>query len=161
MRQWRELVKGLALATIKFYQRNISPHKGFRCAYAAYTSDASCSTFGYRAIRRFGLWDGLFILNRRLSRCGTAHRIANGAQPRPIPMPKRRQSGHIDCGGCAISSCDADTLLCASNVCSCDWPVFSSRTSPYREAPADNAEAVKRRSRLLRDANKPTDPPNA
>lgn len=167
-------MKALALAAIKLYQRNISPHKGFCCAYAAYTSDASCSALGYRAIRRFGVLVGLFVLDRRLARCGMANRIAKGA--RPMPMPMQRQSGYIDCGGCDAGGCDAigcDTPLGSSNWscheflkildgcsgCSCDWPTRGGAASGYRESTPDNEEAVKRRSRLLREANSPTDPP--
>ncbi|WP_161008145.1 membrane protein insertion efficiency factor YidD [Duganella flavida] len=167
-------MKALALTAIKFYQRNISPHKGFCCAYAAYTSDASCSELGYRAIRRFGVWDGLFVLDRRLARCGMANRIAKGS--RSMGMRMQRQSGYIDCGGCDTGGCHAsgcDTPLGGSNWscheflkildgcsgCSCDWPARGGAASSYREGTPDNEEAVRRRSRLLREANTPTDPP--
>jgi len=157
-------MRALALGAIKFYQRYISQYKGFCCAYAAYTSDASCSTLGYRAIRRYGVLDGLSVLNRRLARCGMASRIAKVA--RPMPMLRRRQSGHIDCGGCDTPiggsswSChDLLKILGGCSGCSCEWPTRGRATSAYREGTPDNEEAVKRRSRLLREANTPTDTP--
>ena len=61
-------MKQLALAAIRLYQRHLSPHKGFCCAYRVHTGRASCSSLGYRAIRRFGLWLGLVILHRRLDK---------------------------------------------------------------------------------------------
>lgn len=161
----KEQMKVLALAAIKFYQRKISPHKGFCCAYAAYTSDASCSALGYRAIRRFGVWDGLIVLDRRLARCGMAHRITSRARPMVLPMPKRRQAGHVDCSGCDASGCDAigcDTPLSALDGCagcSCDWPTRRGSANGFRKGTPDNEEAVKRRSRLLREGSTPTDPP--
>ena len=163
--QLNEQLNALALAAIKFYQRNISPHKGFCCAYAAYTSDPSCSALGYRAIRRFGVWDGLLVLDRRLVRCGMANRIAKRA------LPIQRQSGYVDCGGCDFGGCDTPfggsswscheflKILDGCSGCSCSWPTRNRAASGYRDGTPDNEEAVKRRSRLLREANTPTDPP--
>lgn len=167
--QFKGQLKALVLALIKFYQRNISPHKGFCCAYAAYTSDPSCSALGYRAIRRFGVLDGLFVLDRRFVRCGMANRIAKGARP----MPMQRQSGYIECGGCDAIGCDTPLggsswscheflkILDGCFGCSCDWPTRDRTASGYRKSTPDNEEAVKRRSRLLRKANTPTDPPKS
>lgn len=59
-------MKILVLAAIRFYQRKLSPHKGFSCAYAACTGHARCSALGYRAVRRLGVWHGLSVLDRRL-----------------------------------------------------------------------------------------------
>jgi putative component of membrane protein insertase Oxa1/YidC/SpoIIIJ protein YidD len=56
----------LALAAIRFYQRHISPHKGFSCALRVATGGASCSAYGYAVIARFGLVRGLGLLQRRL-----------------------------------------------------------------------------------------------
>ena len=41
---WRIIAKQ---ATIRFYQRRLSPHKGFCCAYRAHTGRRSCF---YRAV---------------------------------------------------------------------------------------------------------------
>jgi putative component of membrane protein insertase Oxa1/YidC/SpoIIIJ protein YidD len=105
-------VKSLALAAIGLYQRFLSPHKGFCCAYAAHTGHASCSVLGYRAIRRFGLWQGIAVLDQRLNRCGLAARRARRIAP---AGPLRQQAGSISCD----LPCDAcDVLDCASD---CDW----------------------------------------
>lgn len=95
-------MKALALAAIRFYQKTISPRKGFCCAYAAFTGRGSCSTLGYRAIRRFGVWRGLAVLDGRLEKCGVAYR-----RYRPAPMGGlARQAGFLDCGDCNMPSCD-------------------------------------------------------
>jgi putative component of membrane protein insertase Oxa1/YidC/SpoIIIJ protein YidD len=52
-------VKTLLLTLIRLYQRHVSPRKGFACAYRVHTGCASCSHLGYRAIRRYGVWQGL------------------------------------------------------------------------------------------------------
>lgn len=81
----------LAMAAIDTYKRHVSPYKGFCCAYRVHTGCASCSTLGLRAIRRYGLWDGLPLLRRRLRRCAVAHkRFAHG------PIHLRRQGGYCD-----------------------------------------------------------------
>lgn len=155
-------MKVLALAAIRFYQRNISPRKGFCCAYARYTGGASCSALGYRAIRRFGVLEGLGVLDRRLERCGTAHRIAlHSAQ-----LPLQRQQGFLDCGGCDVGACDGIgwdnpfsgslgrscwSPLDACSGCSCDWPNRRSSAKRFDNTRLDNEDAIKRRSRILRE----------
>ncbi|WP_426117055.1 membrane protein insertion efficiency factor YidD [Massilia sp. PWRC2] len=97
-------MKSLALYAIRLYQRYLSPYKGFSCAYAAVCGHASCSALGYRAIRRFGLWRGVGVLDQRLYRCGVAYRRL---QRVTLAVPRSRQAGIIDCGGCDVpSSCD-------------------------------------------------------
>lgn len=113
----------IALAAIVLYQRQLSPYKGYCCAYAAVSGRASCSALGYRAIRRFGVWRGLGVLERRLHRCGVAH----GRQsPSAALGPLARQAGFVDCGGCDLPDagcCDGgtcgDVADVAGEACSC------------------------------------------
>lgn len=120
-------MKALALLAIRGYQRWLSPHKGFSCAYRSWCGHASCSTLGLRAIRRFGVWRGLQVLDGRLQQCRLAHE-AIGTAPRRRP---RSQAGDCDCGGCDIGHCDLPDGrggLCKAcnvcdfcDVCDCDW----------------------------------------
>jgi putative component of membrane protein insertase Oxa1/YidC/SpoIIIJ protein YidD len=105
-------MKSIALSAIRFYQRVLSPRKGYCCAYASYTGHASCSALGYRAIRRFGLWHGLSVLNGRLEKCGVAYR-------RYRPSTLARQAGFLDCD-CDVGGCDIAGDVC-SNASDCDW----------------------------------------
>jgi putative component of membrane protein insertase Oxa1/YidC/SpoIIIJ protein YidD len=98
-------LRGLALVMIRFYQRFISPYKGFRCAYCAFTGNASCSALGYRAIRRFGAVRGVQVLRGRLVKCGVAYRRYSV----PTTTLLNREAGFCDCdpGGCDLpGSCD-------------------------------------------------------
>ena len=127
-------MKSLALATIRFYQRFLSPHKGFCCAYAAISGRGSCSALGYRAIQRYGVWRGIAVLDKRLEKCGVAHRFHGR---RNAAGPLKHQGGFIDCGCDVPSGCD---LPCDSPAgcgksrmaglfrdlpgdcgCDCDW----------------------------------------
>ncbi len=97
-------MKALALWAIRVYQRMISPRKGFCCAYAFHTSHASCSALGYRAIRRFGVVDGVKVLHSRLHKCGVAHR-RYGSTSRPI-LAGQAGMCDLDCGDTSCDSCD-------------------------------------------------------
>lgn len=112
------MMKTLALSAIGFYQRHLSPYKGFRCAYCAYTGNASCSHLGARAIRRFGLWDGLAILNGRLRKCGIAYRRYRPAVEAPalehLAKPRLLSPNH-QAGFCDVP-CDVP------GECPCDLP---------------------------------------
>ena len=120
-------MKALALGAIRLYQRYLSPHKGFCCAYAAISGRCSCSALGYRAIRRYGVLRGISVLDRRLEKCGIAYR--RHLKPRQSGM-LAHQGGFIDCAcdiptGCDLPSCDA--LELPFNCCDgfsgggCDW----------------------------------------
>lgn len=99
-------MKQLALAAIQLYQRQLSPHKGFCCAYRCHTGHASCSQLGYRSIRRFGLRRGLLLLRQRLLKCGIAHR-RHAAWP---GAAFRQQAGFCDLS-CDLP-CDGDCSPC-------------------------------------------------
>lgn len=122
----RRHARRLLLASIRGYQRHLSPHKGFACAYRVHTGRGSCSALGARAVRRHGVRGGLVLLRRRTRRCGEVHRRAH--------RPRAAQRGDCDCdlpvdlpcdgpprggaGGCrALRACDACDA-CAG----CDLP---------------------------------------
>jgi len=145
MQSWPRLA---ALAAIRGYQRFISPHKGFACAWRVHTGGASCSALGLRVIRRHGLWRGLQLLRERTYRCGVAHRRCGHARGPGISALVAQQ-GHCDlscdapadCSGpghCHLPHCDlspGECCDCASGCgdCgsggggNCDWPARRSR----------------------------------
>jgi putative component of membrane protein insertase Oxa1/YidC/SpoIIIJ protein YidD len=59
-------MKTLVFGAIRFCQRALSPHKGFCCADAAVNGHGSCTALCYRAIRRYGVWRGIAVLDKRL-----------------------------------------------------------------------------------------------
>ncbi|WP_416136278.1 membrane protein insertion efficiency factor YidD [Aquabacterium sp. A7-Y] len=110
-------MRSFILAAIRGYQRYLSPYKGYCCAWRCHTGRASCSTLGYRAVRRYGVLNGLAILRRRTYLCGVAHRRHSPAPRRP-PAPQR---GDCDVG-CDLPWPDGCRVLDACNCGSCDWP---------------------------------------
>ncbi|MES2299168.1 MAG: membrane protein insertion efficiency factor YidD [Pseudomonadota bacterium] len=100
-------MKLLALYAIRFYQRFISPRKGFCCAYASVTGHPSCSALGYRAIRRWGVWRGIGVLDLRLAKCGVAfRRHVQGPLARGARGALGRQGGFADCSCDGPSACE-------------------------------------------------------
>ena len=118
-------MRSAALFAIGIYQRYLSPHKGYCCAYRVVTGGASCSVLGYRAIRRFGVWDGLALLRERFALCALACRRWRARLRAP------RQRGFID-GACdptmcipdpgdlAGAACDPSSLPCDGSCSPCD-----------------------------------------
>lgn len=125
----RHLLRRGLLAAIRLYQRHLSPHKGFQCAYRLHTGRASCSHLGYRAVRWHGLRQGLALLRQRTALCGVAHRRHGGAAAGAgAGLALRSQRGDCDLG------CDAGDCNHFSGCCdcgSCDWRRSAGR-SPSR-----------------------------
>lgn len=146
-------MRRLVLAAIRCYQRYVSPHKGYGCAYRMHTGRHGCSALGYRAVRRFGALGGLKVLRRRLYLCGVAYR-RHAEFPR---RPHRYQRGDCD-PGCAVP-CDFDlpsgrTCSTVADVAqcldcgSCDWPERKKRKTRDQDVyipPQSTFEDVGRR----------------
>ena len=62
-------MKGILLALIRFYQRNISPAFPSRCRYSP-----TCSRYAYEAINKYGALKGGWLALRRLLRCHPFHK---------------------------------------------------------------------------------------
>lgn len=128
-RQASAHMRRFALVAIRLYQRFVSPYKGFRCAYSVHTGCASCSSLGYRAVRRYGVIGGISLLRARTYRCGVAHRRYADRCRRP----PNSQRGDCDLGCDAPGDCgfDLPSGRGASRICDfasccdcggCDWP---------------------------------------
>lgn len=99
---------GLALKGIRFYQRHVSPRKGFCCAHAALHGGEGCSAAVARIIREDGVLAGRGRIAARFAACREAYNTlgrpsllafgTGGPQVRglcccgPIPIP-------FKCGG--------------------------------------------------------------
>jgi putative component of membrane protein insertase Oxa1/YidC/SpoIIIJ protein YidD len=97
------MLSSSAIAVIGFYQRHVSPWKGYCCAHRMRTGRASCSGFAKRAIGRAGLRRGLCLLGRRFAACSASARalataVSASAEETKEPgeQEKPRKSGSDD-----------------------------------------------------------------
>jgi putative component of membrane protein insertase Oxa1/YidC/SpoIIIJ protein YidD len=129
-------MRQLAIRCIRFYQRRLSPHKGFQCAYRIVTGRDSCSTFAVRSMGRVGVFASVRLIGRRFRKCAAAHRCHLEEDVREYRGSTGRpgyQSGHCDvpvgdcAGDCAEAANVGDCL-----VYGCDWDYWR-RRKPEKE----------------------------
>lgn len=124
----------MALQCIVFYQKWISPYKGFCCAYKHRTGGHSCSQYALKVVRRFGVWGLIRGLPEQFDRCHHAYLELQKDQEEE--EKKKKDSSWCDCmptdcgvptkscstGDSGASSCDAiscDSLPCDATPCDC------------------------------------------
>jgi putative component of membrane protein insertase Oxa1/YidC/SpoIIIJ protein YidD len=114
-------MKAIALLAIRAYQRYLSPHKGFCCAYRAHTGHKSCSVLGYRAIRLYGVLPGIAVLQKRFKRCSAAYqqRLALGhSQHRRLRHGSQQGFCDVPCDCPSFDMpCDAPSGKSVQNFC--------------------------------------------
>jgi putative component of membrane protein insertase Oxa1/YidC/SpoIIIJ protein YidD len=94
-----------AIHGIGFYQRFISPYKGFRCAHHARLGGMSCSSYGKAALREFGLFEGLSKLRARLTACAEAAQpIEADPDEGPKPMSEEERKACAQFAGCTCGN---------------------------------------------------------
>jgi putative component of membrane protein insertase Oxa1/YidC/SpoIIIJ protein YidD len=103
-----------ALAMIAFYQRRLSPHKGFRCAFHARRGGRSCSEYGKRIILESGLVAGVTLIVQRLEECSAAARELRFSAPQTAES--NGEKGHA-----ADNSCPCGGCLSFGEIASCSW----------------------------------------
>lgn len=64
------------LFLIRFYQQAVSPHFPSSCRYIP-----SCSAYTYEAVRKYGVFRGVFLGSKRILRCHPFH--SGGYDPVP------------------------------------------------------------------------------
>jgi putative component of membrane protein insertase Oxa1/YidC/SpoIIIJ protein YidD len=128
---------GLFVSSIAWYQRSVSPRKGFACAYRSRTGGASCSQFAREAFRGGGWWTAVRAVVDRFRLCGEAARslrreraVACACRGReasldgePVddqaPGPEDARHGACECLGEAFAEC------CLSGCAAAVWRVES------------------------------------
>lgn len=79
-------MQGLAISFINFYQRRLSPYKGYRCAHRVHHGGLSCSEFVKRAILADGLMQAYPTIRQRFAECRHAYAALQVA-PSPPDQP--------------------------------------------------------------------------
>lgn len=114
------LLDQLMLWLLAFYQKFVSPYKGFKCAYGVWTGQSTCSAEAKKILKQDGLIAGWPKIQAQLQQCRAAYLaiqgIASAAQQDQALLDrihrrrnkKKRQDGGADCMGNACElSCDA------------------------------------------------------
>jgi len=63
------MINKLAILSIEGYQRYLSPHKGYCCAYSHFTGKKSCSEFTKLCIQKYGLFKTLPLFKAHIDKC--------------------------------------------------------------------------------------------
>ena len=79
------MITAAAVRCIDWYQRNVSPRKGFSCAYRVRWRGDSCSGEVKRAFERGGLFCGLAALPVQAGRCHAAAQWLSEKRMPPEP----------------------------------------------------------------------------
>ncbi|MCL2636277.1 MAG: membrane protein insertion efficiency factor YidD [Betaproteobacteria bacterium] len=92
----------IAIHAIALYQKHLSPHKGWSCAYRVHTGDNSCSQHAKCTIEQAGFLRALPLIWRRLRACGHAHiALSNQAS-------NRKDRGRSTCSAGATKDLGAE-----------------------------------------------------
>lgn len=114
----------------------------------------SCSAYGYHAIARAGLLNGLVLLRRRFDACARANARRAASRLGPGLARQRGFCDFPDCGGCDLPDtgvCDLSSGCCdATPDCGCDWPWNHKQTvrpDADLDDPLNNEKALRARIR--------------
>lgn len=101
-------MKSICVFFITFYQRWISPIKGFTCAHHVLHGEATCSNAVKSLILEHGLLPALPLIRNRFDECRTAFdRLQTGLsspQSADLPCDLSCDPGFADCGGSSTAS---------------------------------------------------------
>jgi putative component of membrane protein insertase Oxa1/YidC/SpoIIIJ protein YidD len=124
------VVRQVAIASIKVYQRYISPHKGFSCAHRVLYGGESCSGYIKRAIAQKGLLEALKASRQRFDACKEASLILKSQQEEAeseqenrkySAPPNNRWDGCLNVAECSLDGCngcfDLPNLDCSPLHC--------------------------------------------
>ncbi|MEW8509078.1 MAG: membrane protein insertion efficiency factor YidD [Candidatus Thiodiazotropha sp.] len=90
------MVDYILIKLINFYQKRISPHKGYRCAYSVYYGSESCSNYGKRIIYEHGWVFFLKNIYRRLVDCKQSSLMLNQMHNEPDNSGEEKESSKSD-----------------------------------------------------------------
>ena len=103
-----------AILSINFYQKYISPYKGYCCAYGVYHDDLSCSEYSKQTIKELGVLQSISKIKQRFKECKNASEYIENEYK---DMKKDEEFKVGRCENCARCGTDAcSTAACFSMV---------------------------------------------
>jgi len=82
--------------SIDLYQRYISPHKGYCCAYRFYSNKMSCSEFAKKCFMKYGFKKSFILSRHHLKKCKDIYLFEKKKDN------KKEDSSESYCKECAI-----------------------------------------------------------
>ncbi len=67
-----KLINRILVGCINFYQKNISPHKGYCCAHRSLHGSLPCSGYAKSVLLENNLYDAIKLSNQRFKECSQA-----------------------------------------------------------------------------------------
>lgn len=123
-------MKYICVVLIKFYQRFISPYKGFHCAHHVVHGNDTCSNAVKNLIIKYGFFKALPFIRDRFDDCRSAYDYLHTdlVQSHHIDIPCDIPCD-FDVGDCGGSSSKGSVCDCLNF---CDWPFrLSNRTKLF------------------------------
>ncbi len=96
----------LAINMICYYQKHISPYKGFCCAQHALTGEPSCSEFTKRAIEQHGLLRSMPFIRQQFINCKKSMQ--------ELKRDIKKEWKDANCT--ELTHCGGDTAACCCSV---------------------------------------------
>ncbi|WP_367278189.1 membrane protein insertion efficiency factor YidD [uncultured Photobacterium sp.] len=99
----------IVISLICFYQKYISPHKGFRCAHAYLHCGDSCSEAIKKIIEKHGVYNGYQLAKLRLNECKQAYiQVSTKNDNRKRKKRSRCDSCFDPASACDVVDCIPD-----------------------------------------------------
>ena len=86
MKLFQQVISGLLIGLVRFYQLAISPYLGRSCRYSP-----TCSQYTIEALKEWGPWKGSLLGIKRISRCHPW----GGHGYDPVPQSKKKEKMNI------------------------------------------------------------------
>lgn len=94
-----------AIFSIELYQKHISPHKGFCCAYGVYHDDLSCSAYAKDTISDLGVFRSIDKIRTRFKECKEASKYIQN-EYKDMKKDEEIKPGKCEkCGQCGTDAC--------------------------------------------------------
>ena len=105
-------LQNIAIGLIGFYQRRLSPYKGYRCAHREHTGGPSCSEFAKQIILARGVLAAFPLMKQRFLECRGAYIVLQ--RQAQMPAQEKDETPPVAKGGgiCANACVNTCALPC-------------------------------------------------
>ena len=102
------MLNKVAIYLINFYQKYISPYKGYCCAYRVYHNDISCSEFAKNSFNNLRFFHAISNIKQRFKECKIS---AQNLKQEQECCKSEKFKKFDKCIGCINNGCNAIACL--------------------------------------------------